>query len=82
MAAVDRLAGELVLAASSLLLLQSSLQGKVAQAFLKLLQNLRAGSAEGLLESYGSFYRELVSAGYSSWQDCLLDEVSYCSLLP
>lgn len=79
MAAVDRLASDLLQAAASLLVLQPALQGKVAQAFLKVLQNLRAGRAEGLLESYGSFYRELLTAGYSSWQDCLLDEV--CALV-
>ena len=72
--AVDRLASELLLTAASLLLLQSSLAGKTAQAFLQVLQNLRTGRVEGLLESYGTFYRELLSAGYSSWQDCLLDE--------
>ena len=74
--AVDKLASDLLLAASSLLLLQSALQGKVAQSFLKVLQNLRVGRSEGLLESYGGFYRELLSSGYSSWQDCLLDEVT------
>lgn len=74
-AAVDRLASELLQAAASLLLLQGALQGKVAQAFLKVLQNLRAARPESLLESYGTFYRELLSSGYSSWQDCLIDEV-------
>ncbi|KAK9813680.1 hypothetical protein WJX73_003108 [Symbiochloris irregularis] len=73
--AVDRLAADLLLVASSLLVSQNALQGKVAQSFLKVLQHLRSGRSEEVLQSYGLFYRELLSAGYCSWQDCLLDEV-------
>lgn len=73
---VEKRAADLCRDAASLLLFQSVMEGKPAQAFLKVLVSLQRKSKEEVLSSYGSFYREMASSTSKSWQDYLLDEVS------
>ena len=72
---MDRHAAGLAKSASSLLLLQPVLQGPAAQAFLILLGAISQRKRPTVVEAYGSFYRELVLSGCSSWQEHLLEEV-------
>lgn len=62
--------------AASLLLYQSVLDGSVSQAFLNLLQALRASDAEGFncLHAYGNWFKAL-AASNQSWQDYLLTQI-------
>ena len=78
LADVDRHAAGLAKSASSLLLLQPVLQGPAAQAFLILLGAISQRKRPSVVEAYGSFYRELVLSGCSSWQEHLLEEVRNC----
>ena len=77
---MDRRAAGLVKAASSLLLLQPVLQGPVAQAFLILLGAIATRKRPTVVEAYGTFYRELVLSGCTSWQEHLLEEVRHTTV--
>ncbi len=62
--------------AASLLLYQSVLQGKVAIAFLELLQAIRYTDADGrdCLKAYGSYFQAL-AASNQTWEEYLISQI-------
>ncbi|MDY7015201.1 MAG: DUF815 domain-containing protein, partial [Cyanobacteriota bacterium] len=60
--------------AASLLLYQSVLEGKVGQAFLKLLQALQTGEPLDQLQAYGYWFRSLARCD-RSWSDYLIEGI-------
>ena len=73
--AVEKQAEGLIRDASSLLLYQSVLRGKPAQACLSVLAHLQQGAPNKLLEHFGELYRLLAADGYGSWKEYLVDQV-------
>ncbi|WP_353929519.1 ATP-binding protein [Okeanomitos corallinicola TIOX110] len=62
--------------AASLLLYQSVLQGKVAIAFLDLLQAIRYTDADGrdCLQAYGNYFQAL-AASQQTWEEYLINQI-------
>lgn len=78
----EKAAEALTRGAASLLLYSSSLKSKQAQAFLGVLSLLQKGNPLLLIQQHGELCRLLAADGYTSWEDCLLDQVrhySYCT---
>ncbi|KAL4859199.1 hypothetical protein ACK3TF_000961 [Chlorella vulgaris] len=71
----EKAAEALTRGAASLLLYSSSLKSKPAQAFLGVLSLLQKGNPLLLIQQHGELCRLLAADGYTSWEDCLLDQI-------
>lgn len=65
------------MAASSLLVYQHIVKGTVGEAFVAAAAATSKYQAanKDIIAAYGRFYNLLITAGYESWQDYVLDQV-------
>ena len=72
----DKRAATLLREAKRVLVYQSVLKTKSAEAFLAFLRSLQQQTEDNIISDYSKFYQELSRTSCASWQDFVLEEVS------
>lgn len=72
----DKRAATLLREAKRVLVYQSVLKTKPAEAFLAFLRSLQQQTEDNIISDYSKFYQELSKTSCASWQDFVLEEVS------
>ena len=76
-AGFDKRAANLLREAKRILVYQSVLKTKTAEAFLAFLQSLQQQSEDKIIADYSRFYQELSKTSCASWRAFVAEEVSF-----
>ena len=78
-AGFDKRAANLLREAKRVLVYQSVLKTKTAEAFLAFLQSLQQQSEDRIISDYSKFYQELSRTSCASWREFVVEEVCFLS---